>query len=115
MQSWVNFWNIIFWLSLVGFLVNLENFFKILLYSEIVWAILYTYVVVLGSVNNDLSVLGTSFYILALAGLEFSVGILLLITFKNNNKSLNLNSDDKNSKIINEKKIKSTKIYWNFK
>jgi len=112
MQSWINFWNIIFWLSLVGFLINLENFFKILLYSEIVWTILYTYVVVLGSISNDLNVIGSSFYILALAGLEFAIGILLLIIFKNNNKSLNIDSNSNNTNIFINKNISSLKTYW---
>lgn len=116
MQSWVNFWNLIFWLSIIGFLINLENFFKILLYSGIVWVILYAYTVSLGSISNDINIIGMSFYILALAGLEFSIGILLLIIFKNNNKSLSLDNNSTKNKLTSNKNIKNiNKMYWNIK
>lgn len=115
MQSWVNFWNLIFWLSITGFLINLENLFKVLIYSEIVWIVLYTYVCVIGSLNNDLNVLSTSFYILAIAGLEFSIGIILIVYFKNNIKSISIENEIKNEKIFNKQKNFLNKMYWNFK
>jgi hypothetical protein len=85
------------------------------MYSEIVWTVLYTYTVVLGSVSNDLNILGSSFYILALAGIEFSIGILLLIFFKNSNKSLSIENNTKNETIFLKKTISSNKMYWNLK
>jgi len=114
-QSWVNFWNLLFWLSITGFLINLENLFKVLIYSEVVWIILYTYVVIVGSINNDLNVLGTSFYILAIAGLEFAIGIILIVYFKNNMKNISIENDSKNEKIFNKQKNFLNKMYWNFK
>ncbi len=115
MQSWVNFWNLLFWLSITGFLINLENLFKVLIYSEIVWVILYTYVVVMGSLSNDLNILTTSFFILAIAGLEFSIGIILLVFFKNNIKSISIEDAIKNEKLFNKQKNFLNKTYWNFK
>lgn len=77
------------------------------MYSEIVWVVLYTYTILIGSSFNDLTVIGTSLYILALAGLEFSIGMLLLIYFKNNNKSLIVTNQNN---IFNKKKTKTIKI-----
>lgn len=115
MQGWINFWNLLFWLSITGFLINLENLFKILIYSELVWIILYTYTVLIASINNDLNILSTSFYILAIAGLEFSVGIILIVFFKNNIKSISVENENKNEKIFNKQKNFLNKMYWNFK
>ena len=113
MQTWINFFNVIFWITLVGFLVNLENFFKILLYSELTWISLYCYTTLTGSINNDLTLLGTSFYVLGLAGIEFSIGILMVILFKNLNKSISFDNFIKNNKISNLKKSSINKFYFN--
>jgi spore maturation protein SpmA len=48
-----------------------------------VWVILYTISVLLGSLNDDINLMSTSFFLLALAGLEFSFGLLLIVLFKN--------------------------------
>jgi NADH:ubiquinone oxidoreductase subunit K len=47
------------------------------------------------SLNDDLNLLSTSIFILGLAGLEYSVGILLLILFKNLNNTLELSNLNK--------------------
>jgi hypothetical protein len=65
---------------------------------------LYCYVLIEGSLNDDLNLLSTSIFILGLAGLEYSIGILLLILFKNLNNSLELNNLNKkhdNNNIFN--------------
>lgn len=49
-----------------------------------------------------------SFFILGVAGLEFSIGILLSILYKNLNESLNLEFNNKtNSQSILDKSFKS--------
>ena len=55
-------------------------------YSELTWVILYCYVLMQGSINDDIVLLSTSIFILGLAGLEYSIGIILLMIFKNINK-----------------------------
>jgi hypothetical protein len=57
-----------------------------------------------GSLNDDLNLLSTGIFILGLAGLEYSVGILLLVLFKNLNNTLelsNLNKKQDNNNIFN--------------
>lgn len=82
MQSLLNFWNLLFWLIFVSFALNSSNFTKLLFISELVWIILYCYVIVIGSINDEISIMSTCFFILGFAGLEFSIGMLLVIILK---------------------------------
>lgn len=54
------------------------------------WVVLYVYVVVCGVLNDELTLITTSFLLLALAGLEFCLGFLLTIYFRNFKKTFNL-------------------------
>jgi hypothetical protein len=54
-----------------------------LLYSELIWVLLYIISIFLGVVNDDINLFSTSFFLLALAGLEFSYGLLIIILCKN--------------------------------
>jgi NADH:ubiquinone oxidoreductase subunit K len=49
----------------------------------------------LGVLNDDLNLFITSFFVLGLAGLEFSVGLFLIVFFRNINKTLLLNDTNK--------------------
>jgi len=82
MQSWINFWNLLFWLTFTFFTVSSTNFTKLLFLSEITWLVLYNYVLLIGSINDDITVMSTSFFILGFAGLEFCIGMLLIVIFK---------------------------------
>ena len=83
MQTWLSFWNTLFWFSLFFFFFNKTNFLDLILFSEIVWVILYVLTIFYGTIIDDLNLYSLSFFLLALAGLEFSIGILLLVLFKN--------------------------------
>ena len=54
-----------------------------LLFSEIVWVLLYILTVFFGSLVDDINLYSLSFFLLAFAALEFSIGILILVLFKN--------------------------------
>ena len=82
-QSWLSFWNTIFWFSLFIFFFNKTNFLDLILFSEIVWVVLYVLTIFYGTLTDDINLYSLSFFLLALAGLEFSIGILLLVLFKN--------------------------------
>lgn len=94
MQTWINFWSLIFWLSIILFISNLNNLICLIFYSELIWIVLYCNVLIQGSINNDINLISSSIYILGFAGLEYSIGIILIIMFKTVNKSLNLNNID---------------------
>ena len=48
----------------------------------------------LSSLNDDILLISSSILILGLAGLEYSIGILILLIFKNVNKTLDLEDTD---------------------
>lgn len=72
---------------------------------------LYCYVLFQGTINDDITLLSTSVFILGLAGLEYSIGILLLLIFKNVNKSIEFNEINNNNDNINI--FKTSNIYIN--
>ncbi len=83
------------------FLLNSKNLITIILYSEIVWVVLYGYTTVTGTINDELILTSTSFFLLALAGLEFCVGFLIIVFYRNFKKTFDLdgfyNTTDKKS------------------
>jgi len=83
------------------FLLNSKNLLTVVLYSEVVWVILYSYTTIVGTINDDLVLTSTSFFLLALAGLEFCIGFIITIFFRNFKKSFDLDtlssSSEKNS------------------
>ena len=72
------------------FLLNAKNLVTIILYSEIVWVVLYCYTTITGTINDDLILTSTSFFLLALAGFEFCIGFIITIFYKNFKKSFDL-------------------------
>ena len=57
------------------------------------WVFLYSFTLVLGAYNDDLLLLSLAFYFLGLAGVEFSLGLLLIVLFKNYNESPDFEKD----------------------
>jgi hypothetical protein len=115
MQLWLNFWNLIFWISLTGFLINYSNFLFLFLFSEATWIILYTYSVFLGIYLEDLNMFSNTFFILGLAGLEFALGFLILIVFKKFNLSINIIDNSNLDSVINKESNKNFNLinfFW---
>ena len=52
------------------------------------WVLLYTLSCYFGSVNDDLNLTSLTFLFLALAGLEFCIGFLMVILLRNFKKTL---------------------------
>lgn len=117
MQNLINFWNFIFWLSIISFISNLNNFIRLLFYSELVWVILYCYVLIQGSINDDIILLSSSIFILGFAGLEYAIGIMLLLIFKNINKKIDFDESDNdiyNHNIYTKNNIYINRYIWNY-
>ena len=96
------------------FLLNSKNLITVVLYSEIVWVVLYSYTTVVGTINDDLILTSTSFFLLALAGLEFCVGFIITIFFRNFKKSFDLDSPDNNCSRNSTKKAHLNRYVWGF-
>lgn len=89
---------------------------RLLFYSEITWIVLYCYVLTSGAINDDLTLLSSSIFILGLAGLEYGVGIILIIIFKNIHSKLDFNDLGKEKKIyniFNNSNIYINRYLWN--
>lgn len=84
MESWGTYFLILYWLLLVVFLLKSNNFINMLLYSESIWVTIYTLSVILGIYNDDLNLISLTFLSLGLASLEFSIGLVLVVLYKNN-------------------------------
>lgn len=114
MQTWLNFWIFFFWISLISFFLNYFNFLLILLFSEFLWLVLYCISIFLACKNDDILFLGLTFIFLGLAGLEFSIGLLIMILFKNLNFSLSFYQNDSNTQIFPLLKKKNFFFFENF-
>jgi hypothetical protein len=55
----------------------------------------------LGAINDDITLLSSSIFLLGLAGLEYGLGILIIIIFKNVNSKLEFDDLDKDKKVYN--------------
>lgn len=111
MQTWINFIVCAFWLSLISFLTNFNNFVRLLFYSELTWIILYCFVLIQGAINDDITLLSTSIFILGLAGIEYGLGILILLIFKQINKKTDF--DESDNSVYNHNIYSNTNIYVN--
>jgi len=84
---------LLFWVLIFIFLLNSFDLLSILLYSEITWVILYCYTIIVGVSNDELITTTTSILLLALAGLEFCIGFIITIFFRNFKKIFNIDGD----------------------
>ncbi len=104
MNSWLEFLVLVFWISVSSFSFNYSNFLYFFFFSEFVWLNLYCLTISLSIMNEDLNLIGLSFFFLGLAGLEFSVGFMLLIIMKKFKVSLNIFENDKKINFFFENK-----------
>lgn len=70
----------------------------------------------LGAINDDITLLSSSIFLLGLAGLEYGLGILIIIIFKNVNSKLEFDDLDKDKKvynIFNNSNLYINRYIWN--
>ena len=94
------------------FLLNSKNLITIILYSEIVWVVLYGYTTVTGTINDDLVLTSTSFFLLALAGLEFCIGFLIIVFYRNFKKTFDLDNYNNTTNKKIQKNIPINRYVW---
>ena len=76
--------------------------------------VLYCYTTVTGTINDDLILTSTSFFLLALAGLEFCIGFVLVIFYRNFKKSFDLDSFTNFTKKANTKQLSTNRYIWDY-
>lgn len=93
MLGWMDFFIIFFWLCLGLFFFNINNFLTILLFAELTWLVLFVISSTVGSIINDITSTSITFFILGFGGLEFVIGLMLVVLMRNLNISLNNNEN----------------------
>lgn len=88
MESWSSFLVSILWLSILALVFNSNNLINLIVFSEIVWVLVYALSSLLGIISDDITIMSLTFLSLAIAGLEFSIGILIITLFKLNTGSV---------------------------
>ena len=116
MLSFLDFFIFLFWISLGLFFFNTQNFVTILLYSELTWLLLFVLSTIIGSQINDIISMSFTFFILGFGGLEFVVGLMLVVLMKNINVGLTQNNSDVTQNLFfsNESIGNITTKKWNF-
>lgn len=105
MFGWVDFFLCLFWIILAGFVLNVSNFISLMLYAELTWLVLYGLSILVGAQIDDITTTSMTFFILGFGGLEFAIGLMIVVMTKNFNISDKLN--------FNPTPINTTKT-WNF-
>lgn len=77
---------------------------------------MYCYSLTLSAVNDDINLLSLSIFILGFAGVEYGIGIIILLIFKNINKNLNFNEINITSKneFISKNNLFINRYIWNY-
>lgn len=112
MQHFIEFWLLLFWFSFFLFILNNTNALSLLIFSELLWALLYMIFILLGLISDSISLVSFSFFILTFAAIEFSIGLFLILFLKNiYSTSLHL-IESSNAQQPNLFHVK--KLYFNF-
>ena len=80
------------------------------------WIILYCFILIQGAINDDILLISTSIFILGLAGIEYAIGILILLIFKQINKKTDFDESDNdiyNHNIYSNNNIFINRYIWN--
>jgi hypothetical protein len=88
--TWLSFANLAFWAAFAAFALTSANLFNLILLSECVWAGLYALAGIVGSVVDEASCFGLTFFILGFASVELCLGLLLLVAMRRLGASLSL-------------------------
>ena len=73
---------------------------------------MYGYTTVTGTINDDLILTSTSFFLLALAGLEFCVGFLIIVFYRNFKKTFDLDNYNTTTTRKTPKNISINRYVW---
>ena len=106
-----------FFLILFSILINTNTSIHLLLTAELLWITLYTLVLLLGLIYDNLNILSLTFFFLVFSAIEFGIGLVLLLFQNIITRSINLNDYDSNFlKFSNrfKNKLYINKINWKF-
>ena len=106
-----------FFLIFFSILINTNTSIHLLLTAELLWITLYTIVLLLGLVYDNLNLLSLTFFFLVFSAIEFGIGLVLLLFQNIITRSINLNDYDTNFlKFSNrfKNKLYLNKVNWRY-
>ena len=110
--------NILFFFFILIFfsiVINTNTSLHLLLTAELLWITLYSIVLFIGLIYDNLNILSLTFFFLVFSAIEFGIGLVLLLFQNIKMRTINLNDFDSNFlKFSNRFKIKLyvNKINW---
>jgi NADH:ubiquinone oxidoreductase subunit K len=106
---------IFFFFILGSLLINTNTALHLLLTAELLWITLYSIVLFVGLVYDNLNILSLTFFFLIFSAIEFGVGLVLLLLQHILLRTLNLNDSETNIfKFVNRfnRQINTNRINW---
>lgn len=104
-----------FFLITFSIIINTNTALHLLLTAELLWITLYTIVLLIGLIYDNLNILSLTFFFLVFSAIEFGIGLILLLFQNIITRSINLNDQDLNFlKFSNrfKSKLYVNKINW---
>jgi|Laugresu1bdmlbdd_1035124.scaffolds.fasta_scaffold01992_3 hypothetical protein len=111
--------NMLFFFFLLIFfsiIINTNTSLHLLLTAELLWITLYTIVLFIGLIYDNINVLSLTFFFLVFSAIEFGIGLVLMLLQNIITRSINLNDYDNNFiKFSNrfKNKLYLNRINWN--
>jgi NADH:ubiquinone oxidoreductase subunit K len=93
----LNFIVILFFFLLSSIIVNTNTALHLLLTAELLWVTLYSLVLVMGLLLDNVNLLSLTFFFLILSAVEFGVGLIIILMQNLYNRSINLSDGCTNS------------------
>lgn len=113
----LNLFFLFFFLITFSIIVNTNTSLHLLLTAELLWITLYSIVMFVGFIYDNLNILSLTFFFLVFSAIEFGIGLVLLLLQNIITRSINLNDYDTNFlKFSNrfKNKLYLNKINWKY-
>ena len=95
--SELNFLVFIFFFLFLSTALNVNTAVHLLLTAEFLWITLYSIVIVLGFIYDNVNFLSLTFFFLILSAVEFGVGLVIILLQNIFTRSVNLNDNNTNT------------------
>lgn len=104
-----------FFLIIFSIFINTNTSLHLLLTAELLWITLYTLMLFIGFVYNNLNILSLTFFSLVFSAIELGIGLILLLIQNIITRSINLNDHDSNFLKFSTRfktKLYANKVNW---
>ena len=93
----VNFIILLFFFIFSSIVINVNTAVHLLLTAEFLWITLYTLVLVVGFIYDNVNLLSLTFFFLILSAVEFGLGLIIILLQHLFNRSVSLHDNNTNT------------------